>query len=72
MTNYNIKCVAVGVRTESGICPGSAKCQKDETYTFTARTPEPKGSVHGIRNYTPHGICHAMDRRDAMGESGPC
>ena len=43
MTNYNIKCVAVGVRTESGICPGSAKCQKDETYTFTARTPEPKG-----------------------------
>ena len=43
MTNHTIKCVAVDVRTESGICPGSAKCQKGETYILTARTPEPAG-----------------------------
>lgn len=43
MTNFKIKCVAVDVRSESGICPGSAKCQRDETYILTARTPEPTG-----------------------------
>jgi len=43
MPNYKIKCVAVDVRTESGICPGSAKSQRGETYTLTARTPEPTG-----------------------------
>ena len=43
MTNYRIKCVAVDVRSESGVCPGSAKCQRDETYILTARTPEPTG-----------------------------
>ena len=41
MANYKIKCEAIDVRSESGICPGSAKCRKGETYVLTARTPEP-------------------------------
>jgi len=43
MANYSIKCEAVKIGTESGMCPGSAKCQKGETYILTARTPEPTG-----------------------------
>ncbi len=43
MANYKIKCVAVEVRTESEIWPGSARCKKDESYMLTARTPEPAG-----------------------------
>jgi hypothetical protein len=27
MANYKIKCEAIEVRSKSGICPGSAKCQ---------------------------------------------
>ncbi len=41
--SYKIKCVAVDVRTESGVCNGSARCRKGETYIITARTPEPAG-----------------------------
>ena len=43
MANYAIKCEAVRISGGSGICPGSAKCQTGEIYTFTARTPEPTG-----------------------------
>jgi len=43
MANYKIKCEAIEVRSKSGICPGSAKCRKGETYILTARTPEPTG-----------------------------
>ncbi len=43
MANYKIKCEAVDVHTESGICPGSARCRKGETYILTARSPEPEG-----------------------------
>jgi hypothetical protein len=45
MPNYKIKCVAVGVRTDSGVCPGSAKCHKDETYVLTAEPRKPQASV---------------------------
>ena len=43
MANYKIQCVAIEVKTESEICPGSANCKKNETCILTARTPEPKG-----------------------------
>jgi uncharacterized repeat protein (TIGR04076 family) len=59
MSNYKIKCVAVDVRTESGTCPGSAKCQRDETYMFTARTPEPTGMC-GRAFATVHPMAFAM------------
>jgi len=43
MANYAIRCEAVKISGESGICPGSAQCQTGETYILTARTPEPTG-----------------------------
>jgi uncharacterized repeat protein (TIGR04076 family) len=65
MTNYTIKCVAVDVRTESGICPGSAKCQKGETYMLTARTPEPAG-ICGRAFATMHPMAFAMRWTEEM------
>ena len=65
MTNYTIKCVAVDVRTESGICPGSAKCQKGETYMLTARTPEPAG-IRGRAFATMHPMAFAMRWTEEM------
>jgi len=43
MANYKIKCEVIDVRGKSGICPGSAKYRKGETYVLTARTAEPTG-----------------------------
>ena len=43
MASFTIKCEAVKISTDSGICPGSAKCRTGETYILTARTPEPTG-----------------------------
>lgn len=43
MPNYEIKCEAIEVRTENGICSGSAKCKKGETYILSSRTPGPVG-----------------------------
>lgn len=43
MANYKIKCVAVDIQGESGMCQGSAQCKIGETYILTARTPEPTG-----------------------------
>jgi uncharacterized repeat protein (TIGR04076 family) len=40
MADYKIKCTVVDVKTSTGVCPGSAKCRKDEVYIITARTPE--------------------------------
>ena len=65
MANYKIKCVAVDVRTDSGVCPGSAKCQKDETYVLTARTPEPSG-ICGRAFATMHPMAFAMRWSEAM------
>lgn len=39
MTFYQIKCKAIDVRTDSGICPGIAKTEKGEEHTLSARTP---------------------------------
>jgi hypothetical protein len=38
-----IKCEAVDVKTESGICPGIAKTERGETHLIGARTPGPNG-----------------------------
>jgi uncharacterized repeat protein (TIGR04076 family) len=43
MANYTIKCEAMKMSGESGICPGSAKCRTGEAYVLTARTLEPTG-----------------------------
>ena len=39
----SIKCKAIEVRTESGICAGIAKTHKDEEYIIDGRTPESNG-----------------------------
>ena len=38
-----IKCHVVNVETDSGICPGMAKTQKDEVFLIGARTPAAEG-----------------------------
>jgi hypothetical protein len=38
-----IKCEAVKVNTETGICPGMAKTKQGEVYTIGARTPATPG-----------------------------
>jgi uncharacterized repeat protein (TIGR04076 family) len=43
VTYNKIKCEAIDVRTESGICPGIAKTEQGEVFTIGGRTPEPKG-----------------------------
>ncbi len=43
MADYKIKCEVIQVKTESGVCIGSAKCRLGEIYILTARTPEPVG-----------------------------
>jgi uncharacterized repeat protein (TIGR04076 family) len=43
MAYKSIKCEAVVVNTESGICPGIAKTEQGEVFIFGGRTPEPKG-----------------------------
>lgn len=41
---YNeIRCEAVEVRTESGVCPGLAKTERGEVFILGARTPDSKG-----------------------------
>lgn len=38
-----IKCEAVAVNTETGICPGLAKTEKGETFIIGPRTPAANG-----------------------------
>jgi hypothetical protein len=38
-----IKCEAIKVDTETGICPGIAKTERGEVFVIGARTPAPKG-----------------------------
>ena len=41
---YNkVKCEAITVNTESGICPGVAKTEQGEVFILGARTPDSKG-----------------------------
>jgi len=39
MIYNNIKCEAITVNTESGICPGIAKTEKGEVFILGPRTP---------------------------------
>ena len=43
MKVHSIKCEAIDVRTESGVCVGIAKTQKGEEYIIDGRTPEVNG-----------------------------
>ena len=43
MAHFTIKCDAVNINAESGICPGSAQCRTGESYILTARTPQGAG-----------------------------
>ncbi len=43
MNFYRIKCEAIDVKTDSGICPGIAKTEKGEQFILGARTPQPRG-----------------------------
>lgn len=43
LANFNIKCEAIRVLSDAGICSGSAKCRTGETYVLGLRTPEPNG-----------------------------
>ena len=43
MTPHTIRCEAVAVDTESGICPGMAKTEQGETYIMDGRTPAARG-----------------------------
>jgi uncharacterized repeat protein (TIGR04076 family) len=41
---YNtIRCEAITVKTESGICPGVAKTEQGEGFIIGGRTPDSKG-----------------------------
>ena len=43
MTYNTIKCEAIRVNTESGICTGIAKTERNEVFIIGARTPDSKG-----------------------------
>lgn len=43
MKYNNVECKVIEVKTDTGICPGIAKTEKDETYLIGARTPESRG-----------------------------
>jgi hypothetical protein len=43
MKFFSIKCVAIDVRTDSGICAGMAKTAKGEEHVIDGRTPESPG-----------------------------
>ena len=43
MTYNSIRCEAVEVKTESGICPGRAQTVRGEVFVLGARTPEGTG-----------------------------
>ncbi|MGO9613592.1 MAG: hypothetical protein ACLPX5_11220 [Dissulfurispiraceae bacterium] len=64
MVGYDIKCEAIDVHSDSGICPGSAKCRKRETYILTARTPE--GGMCGRAFAAVHPMAFAMRWSEQM------
>jgi uncharacterized repeat protein (TIGR04076 family) len=65
MPRHKIRCEAIDVKTESGICPGLAETQQGEVCTLGARTPEPQGIC--IQALTAiHPMAHAMKLTDRM------
>lgn len=43
MRYNNIRCEAVDVKTESGVCTGLARTERGEVFILGARTPDSKG-----------------------------
>lgn len=43
MKTHSIKCEAIEVRTDSGVCVGLAKTTQGETFILDGRTPESPG-----------------------------
>jgi uncharacterized repeat protein (TIGR04076 family) len=43
MINHEIRCEAIKVNTDTGICPGMAKTEKGEVFIIGGRTPSSKG-----------------------------
>jgi uncharacterized repeat protein (TIGR04076 family) len=62
--NYKIKCEAIKVESDTGCCPGSAKCRVGETYTIGPRTPDPP--MCGRAFHTIHPMALAMRFSDTM------
>jgi uncharacterized repeat protein (TIGR04076 family) len=65
MANFTIKCEAVKISTETGICPGSAKCLTGATCIFTARTQESTGMC-GRAFAAIHSMAFAMRWSEKM------
>lgn len=65
MTRHPIKCEAIDVRTDTGICPGMSKTQKGEYCILGVRTPEPKG-ICGQAFTAIHPMAFAMMLTDKM------
>jgi uncharacterized repeat protein (TIGR04076 family) len=64
MANYKIRCEVVKVNTETGCCPGSAKCKIGEVYNIGPRTPEP--GMCGRAFHSIHPMALAMRFTDSM------
>jgi len=62
--NFKIKCEAIKVATDTGFCPGSAKCGVGEVYILGARTPEP--GMCGRSFHTIHPMALAMQFTDKL------
>jgi uncharacterized Fe-S cluster protein YjdI len=58
MADFKIRCEAIEVRTDTGCCPGSAKCRIGEVYDIDSKTPQPNGMCG--RSF------HAMQLTDGM------
>jgi uncharacterized repeat protein (TIGR04076 family) len=43
VTYNSIRCEAVDVKTDTGVCPGVARTELGEMFVIGARTPESKG-----------------------------
>jgi uncharacterized repeat protein (TIGR04076 family) len=65
MARHEIKCEAIEVKTESGICPGLAQTRQGEACTLGARTPEPRGICVQALNAI-HPMALAMKLTDRM------
>jgi len=65
MAAFDVQCEVAEVRTEVGVCPGSAKVRKGESYVLGARTPEPRGMCQRAM-HSLHPVAFAMRWTDKM------
>jgi len=66
MTYNKIKCEAIKVNTEPGICPGVAKTEQGEVFMISARTPDSEGiCVQALSAISPMNLAMSLtDRMD--------